>query len=367
MGTEITVTIDGRQIHCARGSYILDAADQAGIYIPRLCRHPDLPPGPGARAEARVFRHGESIVDHGAGGKTYAGCNICLVEVEGMGIRASCSTEAAEGMNITTDSQTVKRMRKDNMTLLLARHPHACIMCAEREGCDREECTQGVDRNCRCCDRFDECEFRLVSEYVGVRQDVSQYVSPGLPAAETPFFTFDANRCIGCTRCVRACEKMRGSRAIGFVSRDGSAIVGTLGPSHRESGCVFCGACVMVCPAGALTDRGHSWPRRDELRLSPVKLPPEDGHVLTEENIDIVPDVSGVYELLDGNRTVVYIRGAASIRGDLKEKWKTVENARFFRYEEHGMFTMRENELLEKFLKKHGRMPDVNNEIEDLY
>jgi ferredoxin len=364
---EVTITIDNRQVRCREGTTILATADAVGIYVPRLCHHPDLPPGPGTRADSRVFRCGEAIADHGSGGKTYAGCNICVVKIEGKGVHPSCSTPVENGMNITTNSNELREMRRDNLAQILAQHPHACCLCAEKDGCDREECTQGVERNCRCCSKFDDCEYRLVGEYITIKEDVSQYVFRSIPIVDTPFFTYNANLCIGCTRCVRACEKMQGKRVIGFTFQHGTIAVGTLGTSHKESGCVFCGACVSVCPTGALMDKGLPWKKKTALKLAPVILPPRDERDLTEENVNTVPEINGVYELLDEKQEVLYIHGADNVRSDLQGKWKTVDKARFFRYEAYGMYTMRENEMLERFLKKYGKLPEVNNEIADLY
>jgi ferredoxin len=206
-----------------------------------------------------------------------------------------------------------------------------------------------------------------VSEYIEVKNDVTQYTFRNLPLTETPFFTLDPNLCVGCARCVRACERVSGKQVMGFVFRNGEFVVGTAETSHKESGCVYCGACVAVCPTGALMDKGLPWKKKAELKLAPVILPPEDDLELTEENIKKVPEASGVYQLLNEKQEVIYIRGADNIRMDLEEKWQTVEKARFFRYEEHGMYTMRENEMVEKFLKKYGKLPEVNNEISDLY
>jgi ferredoxin len=130
---------------------------------------------------------------------------------------------------------------------------------------------------------------------------------------------------------------------------------------------VFCGACVAVCPSGALNEKGLPWKKKAELKFASVILPPEDDLALTEENVNKVPEISGVYQLFDEKQEVIYIRGADNIRKDLAEKWKSVERARFFRYEEHGMYTMRENEMVERFFKKFGKLPEVNNEISDLY
>jgi formate dehydrogenase beta subunit len=367
MAKEIAITIDSREVRCQEGVSIIEAADKAGIYIPRLCYHPDLPPGPGTKAGPRVYRCGEISADGSLHDDVYHGCNICIVEIEGKGPCPSCATFVEEGMVIHSDTAVVREMRRENLARTLSLHPHACLLCAEKEGCDREECSQGVEKHERCCQKFDDCEFQRVCEYVTIKNDVSQYKSGNIPVVQTPFFTFNANLCIGCARCVRACEKVQGKRIIGFTYHNGEFVMGTVSTSHKESGCVFCGACVTVCPTGALMDKGLPWKKKAELNLSPVILPPEDDCALTEENINQVPEVNGVYQLIGEKREILYIRGVDNIRKDLQEKWRSVEKARFFRYEEDGMYTMRETEMLEKFLKKNGKLPEVNDEISDLY
>jgi hypothetical protein len=114
-------------------------------------------------------------------------------------------------------------------------------------------------------------------------------------------------------------------------------------------------------------DKGLHWKKKAELVFRPVRLPPEDDLELTEENIARAPETSGVYQLLDGERKVICIRGAENMRRDLREQAKSAARARFFRCEEHGMYTMRETEMLEAFLRKFGALPEVNNEISDLY
>jgi NADH dehydrogenase/NADH:ubiquinone oxidoreductase subunit G len=367
VGTEAFITIDNRVVRVSEGASIMEAADAAGIYIPRLCYHPALPPGPGTKAGPRVYRHGEINADINPHDKAYEGCKICFVEIDGRGPCLSCSTPVADGMVIHTDTAAVIKLRKDNLARILSLHPHACFICAEKDGCDREECTMGVDEDGRCCAKFDDCEFRMVCEHVTLREDVSQYAFRDIPVVNTPFFSYDANLCIGCTRCVRACEKLQGKRVIEFTFQNDGIIVGTHGPSHRESGCAFCGGCVTVCPTGAMMDKGLTWKKKAELKLAPVILPPEDNLELTEENIAKVPDISGVYQLYNEKQEVIFICGTDNIHRHLQEKSKSVGNARFFSYEEHGMYTMRENEMLEKFLKKHRQLPEVNDEIADLY
>jgi ferredoxin len=367
VGKEKSITIDGHAVSAPEGSTIMEAADKAGIYIPRLCYRPGLAPASGMKADSRVYRCGEMRADDKSENKAFAGCNICIVEVEGRGMCRSCSTAVAEGMAVQTSTAGARESRKETLARILSDHPHACIVCAEKDGCDREECTMGVEKNSRCCSKFDDCELLQVSEYVAIRNDVSQYVFGNIAVADTPFFTYDGNLCIGCGRCIRACETTQGKRVIGFTWHGGRFTMGTSGPSHKESGCVFCGACVAACPTGALMDKGPAWKKKAELGFPSVILPPARILEATEENINGVPEVNGVYELLDERREVIYIHGTENIRRDLGEKLPAVEKARFFRFEEHGMYTMRENEMVERFLNKHGALPEVNNEIADLY
>ena len=368
MANEVTITIDNQEVHCQEGTSILKAADAAGIYIPRLCDHPDLPPGPGTKADSQVYRNGEIVIgDNDPKSAAYQGCNLCVVEIEGRGIIQSCATLVEDGMVIHSNAAAVKELRKNNLARILSHHPHACLLCSENTGCDREKCPQGEVKQGRCCPDFGDCEFQKLCEYVTIKDDVSQYIFRDLPVVDTPLFTVDSNLCIGCTRCIRACEKLQGKRVIGFTYREGEFILGTIGPSHKESGCVFCGACVAVCPTGALMDKGLPWKKKDKLTFAPVILPPEENYDFTEETVLKIPEVNGVYRLLDEKGETIFIRGAEDIRKDLLEKLHSVGKARFFRYEEHDMYSTRENEILGEFLKKHGKLPEINDEISDLY
>jgi NADPH-dependent glutamate synthase beta subunit-like oxidoreductase/NAD-dependent dihydropyrimidine dehydrogenase PreA subunit len=108
------------------------------------------------------------------------------------------------------------------------------------------------------------CELQKVVDYIGIREDAPRYTFKGLPTVrDEPLFDLDYNLCIDCTRCVRVCRDVRGIDALGCVYQGSQLIVGALGPSLRESGCKFCGACVEVCPTGALMDKGVKWAERE--------------------------------------------------------------------------------------------------------
>ncbi len=187
------------------------------------------------------------------------------MEVDGIeGFPTACDTLVREGMIVRTDTSQVQELRRKHLAKILAKHPHACLVCAEKEGCSREPCSLNVPVDERCCDKFGNCELQKVAEYIGIREDVPRYVFRSLPVVETPLFVQDYNLCIGCGRCVRACRNLRGVEALGIVYDGEDYIVGTVAPSLQESDCRFCGACVEVCPTGALRDRDLRWPPPEE-------------------------------------------------------------------------------------------------------
>ena len=200
------------------------------------------------------------------------GCGICAVEIAGEEeLKPACATPAAQGMKVTTQSDRIGKHRQDKLASILASHPHACLTCAQNEGCTRTQCSSNVPENERCCPQLGHCELQDVAEYVGIPGSTRRWQPTDLPVLEGPLFIRDYNLCIGCTRCVRACADLRGVEAIGFVrGPDGRNIIGTVAPTLEESGCKFCTACVEVCPTGALTDRNIR-PGKKEADLVPCR------------------------------------------------------------------------------------------------
>jgi NADPH-dependent glutamate synthase beta subunit-like oxidoreductase/Pyruvate/2-oxoacid:ferredoxin oxidoreductase delta subunit len=244
-GSLVQFTIDGKKIEAPEGSSILNAATAAGLYIPALCAHPDLPP-----AQQR-----------GCGDKGDGGCNLCLVDIEGLpGPAKACSQPVRAGMAVRTDSPEIKRLRQDNLAKILGTHPHVCLTCPSREGCSRSQCSYGNPPETRCCSIFSSCELRKVSDYIGIPNATPPYKPVELPIIkDEPFFDRDYNLCIDCRRCLVACNDVRGVGCLEVkeisTAQGIRRYVGTIAPTLLESGCKFCQACVTVCPTGALTDR----------------------------------------------------------------------------------------------------------------
>jgi NADPH-dependent glutamate synthase beta subunit-like oxidoreductase len=249
--SKIGLTIDGVEVEAGEGTTLLKAAEDVGIYIPRLCHHPDLPPALGLRPVEFVYRGDELIpcTDH----KEFEGCQLCVVEVEGKGFLSACNTPVAEGMAVHTNTSAIQELRRENLMRILFKHPRACLVCAQREGCSREPCSANVPLKERCCLKFGNCELQKVAEHIGIKDEPPQLKD--IPRSNEPLIARDYNLCVGCLRCVRVCRDVRGVGAIGFVYHHGEAIVGSVKPSLRESDCRFCMACVEVCPTGALMDK----------------------------------------------------------------------------------------------------------------
>ena len=252
MPDDITISIDGVEIQTQPGKMVLEAAIEAGVYVPYLCYHPGMKP--------------------------FGACRMCVVSVEGgRGFPAACTLPAADGMRIRSESHDVNELRRSVMQMLIAEHPNGCLTCHRIEICGPSDvCLRHVSVNDRCitCPKNERCEFKDTVRYLGMELESPlnyKYKQIPLEVAD-PFYDRDYNLCIACGRCVRACEEIRVDDAICFTERSGRALVGTsFGTSLLESGCEFCGACIDVCPVGALVERDHKWekPRKVEPTICP--------------------------------------------------------------------------------------------------
>ena len=203
------ITIDGKEIEAREGQSVLNAALEAGIFIPHLCSHPDL--------EAK------------------GGCRLCSVEIEGVaGAVPSCETLAEDGMKITVNGPEADKVRRTAMELILATHP--------------EDCTG--------CPKYGKCELQSMYQYLGVSPARWRKKSRSLANDDSnPLISHLFTRCVRCGRCIRACQDLRGVKVLDYIQTDIGVRAGIPdGKTLKEAGCRFCGACIEVCPTGSIMD-----------------------------------------------------------------------------------------------------------------
>jgi predicted molibdopterin-dependent oxidoreductase YjgC len=212
----IKLFINNQSIEVAEGTTVLEAAQKLKINIPTLCY------------DARMKPHG--------------GCRLCLVEIEGMPKPVtSCTTPVAKGMNVTTESDRLYRLRKGIVELLLSDHPNDCMMCIRAGSCTLQELAY----------RFNIRK----SKYQGEMRDHDR-------VDVNPFIMREQNKCVLCGLCVRVCDEVQGVGAIGFSNRGFDAKV--CSPFENDLDCEFCGQCVSVCPTGALSAKAWAGHPRHE-------------------------------------------------------------------------------------------------------
>ena len=235
----ISIRIDNKSFKVEKGITILKAAQQNNIFIPSLCAYDGLTP-------------------HG-------GCRICIIEVEGIkGFLKSCSTPVQDGMVIKTNTDQIQDERRKILQLLLSEHTSSCLICDEKEECKNSMGTirkVGVTTGCRFCPADNRCELQKVVEWVGIDYLIYPVYYRNLRVEkEDPFYDRDYNLCILCGRCVRICQEVRTANILAFNQRGRDTVIGpAFGRNHIEAGCEFCGACVEVCPTGALAERSNKW------------------------------------------------------------------------------------------------------------
>lgn len=216
-GRTFTVTINGESREAREGETLLACARRHGVHVPTLCEMDDLDHTPGT-------------------------CRVCVVEVLASGatdpmIVTACNTPVQDGMDVRTRSRRVRELQKLQVELLLADHHQDCATCI----------------------RHGNCELQDVAQYVGLR--TNRYFTPSRVAARpvddsSPALIRDMTKCIRCQRCIAMCRDGQGVDALVVTGTGQDTAVGLRdGLSQRDSTCVTCGQCVLVCPTGALGER----------------------------------------------------------------------------------------------------------------
>ncbi|MCI2109936.1 MAG: 2Fe-2S iron-sulfur cluster-binding protein, partial [Acidaminococcaceae bacterium] len=207
----VNLTINGKEIQAVEGTTILEAAKNAGIVIPTLCYFKDL--------------------------NEIGACRVCMVEVEGIETQlfAACKTYVEEGMIVYTDSTRARKVRRDNIRLILSQHDCHCPTCARSGNCSLQTLAN----------QLNILDHPYKAEY---QKEITWDLTAPLIK--------NAAKCIKCMRCIQVCDKIQSLNVWDLANTGSRTCVDVRDNlTIREVDCSFCGQCITHCPVGALGAR----------------------------------------------------------------------------------------------------------------
>ena len=220
MTDKITFSIDGIQIEAEPGQTILEAAEQAGVYIPRLCYQKDL--------------------------STFGSCRVCTVLANGRPV-AACTQPVAKGMVVENENEKVLEYRRQIVEMLFVEGNHYCMY----------------------CDKSGNCELQAMAYRLGITspRHIYQFPQRELDATHPEVF-IDRNRCILCGRCVRASKELDGKNVFQFVGWGPNKKV-AVNAEGKLSDTELAGVdkAIDVCPVGAIMRKGVGYAKPVGQRL----------------------------------------------------------------------------------------------------
>ena len=205
MADKITFTIDGQTVQGMPGQTILEAADDSGIYIPRLC-------------------HMKGLVPHGS-------CRVCTVLVNGRP-QAACTQPITADLVVENNTEDLQELRRGIVDMLFVEGNHYCMFC-EKSG---------------------NCELQAVAYRLGIAAPQYPYMFPlrGVDATHPDVFV-DRNRCILCGRCVAASRDIDGKNVFGFVGRGPQKMLAVNADADlAKTNLAAADQAIQACPVGAL-------------------------------------------------------------------------------------------------------------------
>jgi len=210
----INLKIDGVSVSVPEGTMVLEAARQAKIDIPTLC-----------------FL--KNVSETGS-------CRMCVVEIKGARtLQASCVYPVSEGLEVYTNTPTVRKSRKVTMELLLSNHDRKCLTCPRNLNCELQKLAQELNI--------------LDLRYKG---ECKEYEIDDL----SPSIVRNQNKCILCKRCVNVCKNIQAVAVIDNQYRGFNSKIGcNFGASLRDISCINCGQCIVSCPTGALSEKDDTY------------------------------------------------------------------------------------------------------------